>query len=184
MTTPALIFDRGLMRRRLGRVAASGKADDFLVARAACELCERLSAVRRAFSVILDCGTPTPRLALSLADQLQPQLLVRIAPHMETAGPKILLSLIGDEENLPLAPERFDLAVSALSLQNLNDLPGALLQLRRTLKPDGLFLGCLLGGATLNELRTALAAAETEFSGGVSPIFLWPMSSLKDIEGG
>jgi SAM-dependent methyltransferase len=182
MTTPVLIFDRGLARHRLARAAASGKADDFLLARAAEELCERISAVKRTFSAILDCGTPSPRLALCLSEQLRPRLLVRMAPFLEAAGPKTLLSLIGDEENLPFGQERFELAVSALALQNLNDLPGALLQLRRALKPDGLFLGCLLGGATLNELRKALAAAEAEFWGGVSPR-VSPFADVRDLGG-
>jgi SAM-dependent methyltransferase len=182
MTTPMLIFDRALVRRRLARAAASGKADGFLLDWAADELCERLSAVKRTFSEILDCGTPSPRLALCLADQFQPRLLVRMATFLEPAGPKHLLSLVGDEENLPLAPERFELAVSALSLQNLNDLPGALLQLRRALRPDGLFLGCLLGGATLSELRKALAAAEAEFCGGVSPR-VSPFADVRDLGG-
>jgi SAM-dependent methyltransferase len=105
-----------------------------------------------------------------------------MAPFLEAAGPKTLLSLIGDEENLPFGQERFELAVSALALQNLNDLPGALLQLRRALKPDGLFLGCLLGGATLNELRKALAAAEAEFWGGVSPR-VSPFADVRDLGG-
>lgn len=178
-TSPVLIFDRALGRRRLARAAASGKAEDFLLARAADELCERLAAVKRTFAAILDCGTPSARLALSLAGQLRPRLLVRMAPLKETC-PRTLLSLVGDEENLALAPERFDLAVCALSLQNLNDLPGALLQLRRVLKPDGLFLGCLLGGATLTELRKALEAAEAELCGGVSPRVA-PFADVRDL---
>jgi SAM-dependent methyltransferase len=93
-----------------------------------------------------------------------------------------LLRLIGDEENLPLAQESFELAVTALSLQNLNDLPGALLQLRRVLRPDGLFLGCLLGGTSLQELRTALAAAETEMCGGISPRVA-PFADVRDMGG-
>jgi len=83
---------------------------------------------------------------------------------------------------LQLAPECFDLAVSALSLQNLNDLPGALVQLRRVLKPDGLFLGCLLGGQSLHELRTALAVAETEIYGGISPRVA-PFADVRDMGG-
>jgi SAM-dependent methyltransferase len=107
--------------------------------------------------------------------------LVRMAPLVETVG-DVTLRLVGDEENLPFAPESFDLAVSALSLQSLNDLPGALLQIRRALKPDGLFLGCLLGGRTLQELRTALAVAETEMSGGISPRIA-PFADVRDMGG-
>jgi hypothetical protein len=59
--------------------------------------------------------------------------------------------------------------VSLLALQSVNDLPGSLLQIRRVLKPDGLFLGCLLGGSTLTELRQAFTQAEAEIEGGASP---------------
>jgi SAM-dependent methyltransferase len=105
-----------------------------------------------------------------------------MAPVAETAGDGAFLRLLGDEENLPLAPECFDLAVSALCLQNLNDLPGALVQLRRVLQPDGLFLGCLLGGQSLHELRTALAVAETEIYGGISPRVA-PFADVRDMGG-
>jgi SAM-dependent methyltransferase len=182
MTTPLLIFDRSLARCRLGRAAASGKTEDFLLARAIEDFAERLSTIKREFSDVLDAGTPSPRLSAWLADRLRPRLLVRLSPLMEIAGHKPMLRLVGDEENLPLAQERFELAVTALSLQNLNDLPGALLQLRRVLRPDGLFLGCLLGGKSLHELRTALAAAETEMYGGVSPRVA-PFADVRDMGG-
>ncbi len=90
--------------------------------------------------------------------------------------------IIGDAEALPFARAAFDLAVSALALQDVNDLPGALAQIRRALQPDGLFLGCLIGGPTLRELRAALAAAETEISGGVSPRVA-PFADLRDMGG-
>src|SRR5450631_4210915 len=181
MTTPPLIFDRGLIRRRLARSSASG-ADDFLLSLAIEEVILRLSAIKREFSAVLDSGTPSPRLAARLADRLQPRLLVRMAPLADKADDISLQRLVGDEENMPLAPECFDLAVSVLTLQHLNDLPGALVQLRRILKPDGLFLGCLLGGQSLYELRTALTVAETEIYGGVSPRVA-PFADVRDMGG-
>jgi SAM-dependent methyltransferase len=180
-TAPPFIFDRRLARRRLARAAAAG-AQEFLLFHASEEVCERLSSIKRKFSAVLDAGTPSPRLATQLADRFRPRLLVRMAPLAETAGDDPLLRFLGDEESLPLAPERFDLAVSALCLQNLNDLPGALVQLRRVLKPDGLFLGCLLGGQSLQELRTALAVAETEIYGGTSPRVA-PFADVRDMGG-
>jgi SAM-dependent methyltransferase len=182
MTAPGLIFDRSLARRRLARAAAAGKADEFLLTRAIEDFRERLSTIKREFLNVLDAGTPAPGLAAWLVNRFHPRLLVRLAPLMETASDKPLLRLIGDEENLPLAQESFELAVTALSLQNLNDLPGALLQLRRVLRPDGLFLGCLLGGTSLQELRTALAAAETEMCGGISPRVA-PFADVRDMGG-
>jgi len=77
--------------------------------------------------------------------------------------------IVADEEALPFADGTFDLVVSALALQLVNDLPGTLVQIRRALKPDGLFLAALLGGETLDELRQSFAAAESEVEGGVSP---------------
>ncbi len=180
-TAPPLIFDRRLARRRLARAVAAG-AQEILLFRASEEVCERLSSIKRKFSAVLDAGTPSPWLAARLSDRVRPHLLVRMAPLAETAGDDPLLRFLGDEESLPLAPERFDLAVSALSLQNLNDLPGALVQLRRVLKPDGLFLGCLLGGQSLQELRTALAVAETEIYGGTSPRVA-PFADVRDMGG-
>jgi SAM-dependent methyltransferase len=155
---------------------------DFLLAHAIEELTGRLAVIKREFPAILDAGTPSPQLAGLLQKRLCPRLLVRMAPLAQLAGDQPLLRLTGDEENLPLAPESFDLAVSVLSLQNLNDLPGALVQIRRSLKPDGLFLGCLLGGQTLRELRSSLAAAETEIYGGVSPRVA-PFADVRDMGG-
>jgi SAM-dependent methyltransferase len=182
MAVPLPIFDRNLARRRLARAAASGKAADFLLTRAIEDFGERLATIKREFSDILDAGTPSPQLAAWLADRFRPQLLVRLAPLIRAAGDTPLLRVVGDEENLPLVQERFELAVTALSLQNLNDLPGALLQLRQVLKPDGLFLGCLLGGTSLHELRTTLAVAETEMYGGVSPRVA-PFADVRDMGG-
>ena len=91
-------------------------------------------------------------------------------------------AVVGDEERLPFAGERFDLAVSLLALQAVNDLPGALVQIRRALKPDGLFVGCLLGGATLTELRQAFAHAEAEVEGGASPRVA-PFADVRDLGG-
>jgi SAM-dependent methyltransferase len=85
-------------------------------------------------------------------------------------------------EVLHAPPESADLAVSILDLHAINDLPGALVQIRRALKPDGLFLGALFGGATLQELRASLAAAEIETSGGVSPR-VFPFADVRDMGG-
>ena len=85
-----------------------------------------------------------------------------------------------DDETLPLAPESLDLALSALALHFANDLPGVLAQIRRALRPDGLFLAALLGGDTLTELRQSFAAAEVECEGGLSPRVL-PFADLRDL---
>lgn len=74
----------------------------------------------------------------------------------------------------------FDLAVSVFTLQAINDLPGALVQIRRALKPDGLFLGAIFGGATLRELRESFAAAEIQTTGGISPR-VSPFADVRDL---
>jgi SAM-dependent methyltransferase len=76
---------------------------------------------------------------------------------------------VADEEALPFAAGCFDLVVSALSLHWVNDLPGALVQIRRCLKPDGLFLAAMFGTGTLAELRQALVQAELEMEAGAGP---------------
>src|SRR5262249_52047801 len=82
----------------------------------------------------------------------------------------------------PLKEGAFDLITSVLSLQLVNDLPGALIQIRRALRPDGLFLGALLGGDSLIELRQAFMMAETETAGGVTPR-VFPTADVRDMGG-
>jgi SAM-dependent methyltransferase len=170
MTAP-VVFDRSLVRRRLARALRQGYAD-FLLARAVEDLDERLAPVLRDFSNVLDVGTPTPAATALL--RRRRRSVVRLAPIPERGA------ALGDEERLPFAGEHFDLAVSLLALQAVNDLPGALLQIRRVLKPDGLFVGCLLGGATLTELRQSFMAAESEIEGGASPRVA-PFADLRDL---
>jgi SAM-dependent methyltransferase len=155
MPGPA-IFDRKMLRTRQRRARLLG-AETFLIDRVAGELGERLSAVLRQFERAADVGTPTDVLRRVLA-----------------ASGKVT-SIVGadrvtiDEEALPFADGSLDLVVSALSLQFVNDLPGTLIQIRRTLKPDGLLLAAMIGGDSLAELREAFAQAEAEIEGGVSP---------------
>src|SRR6056297_4362894 len=87
---------------------------------------------------------------------------------------------IGDDDTLDLETERYDLLVHAMCLHWANDPVGQLIQARRTLKPDGLFLGIFFGGATLNELRSALAQAESDVTGGLSPRVA-PMAEIRDL---
>lgn len=136
-------------------------ADRFLLSEATGHIAERLGAVRRRFRHGLELSS-RPESTEVLAPLAQRWTRTVLSPG-EGAGP------VADEEALPFAPESFDLAVSVLSLHAVNDLPGALVQIRRSLKPDGLFLAALFGGETLYELREALAAGETAVRGGISP---------------
>ena len=164
MDAPSALFDTALARRRLARAQGLGYAG-FLVDRLAEDLDDRLGAVLRRFTSVLDLATPVPVAARMLAARYPEARHLRLAARPETGGGLI----VGDPEALPLAAGSLDLAVSLLSLHAVNDLPGTLIQLRRALRPDGLFLGCLLGGATLTELRQSFAQAESEVEGGISP---------------
>ncbi len=169
---PPRIFDRALLNRRLDRAwtrPRSGARADFLLARAALDLSERLSVVKRRFIIAADFGSPGPHGAAALAAGGPVDCVIRVAPTRASLGNGGFLRAVGDLERLPAAEGRLDLAVSLLALQTVNDLPGALVQMRRALKPDGLLLAAMIGGETLTELRQSLTIAESEVLGGASP---------------
>lgn len=172
MSDQSLVFDRTLGRSRLKR-AVAGDYPDFLLQRAAGDLEERLGAVLREFVLAADLGTPLPVTDAIIAAKAKATLRMAEA---EGAG----ADLVGDLEALPFAAGSLDLAVSLLALHGVNDLPGAFVQIKRALKPDGLFMGCLLGGRSLQELRQALLEAESETTGGVSPRVA-PFADLRDL---
>jgi SAM-dependent methyltransferase len=179
------IFDRVLLRRRRDRAAAGLGDHDFLFAEAAERLADRLDDVTRKFPLALDLGCHDGTLARILAGRGGIETLVQcdLAPAMaRAAAANGAATLAADEEALPFAHASFDLIVSVLGLHWVNDLPGALIQIRQALKPDGLFLGALLGGETLTELRTALMEAEIAEEGGVSPRVA-PFAELRDAGG-
>ena len=165
MSANPTIFDRNLLLARRRRARALGPAT-FLLDRVADEFAERLSAVLRDFALAADLGTPDDALRRALVDRVGS--IVAAAPdatRFDASFPRIA----ADEEALPFANGALDLVVSALSLQFVNDLPGVFIQIRRALKPDGLFMAAIIGGESLNELRTAFADAESDIEGGVSP---------------
>jgi SAM-dependent methyltransferase len=177
--SPDLIFDRELLAQRRGRFAASISEHDFLLRRAAEDIEMRLGAVMREFPNALNLGSHHGVLSEVLRRD------TRIA-HVVTADACLALVrqcegalLVCDEEALPFRSSSLDLVVSALTLHLLNDIPGSLIQIRRALKADGLFLGAVLGGHTLHELREALAVAEEEIDGGVSPRVA-PFADVRD----
>ena len=167
---PHEIFDRALVHWRLDRAWARADGDaDFLLSRAAGELGERLALVKRRFALAADFGSPGPHAAAAMAARGLADCVIRLAPTLASLGAGTFLGAVGDLERLPVADARLDLAVSLLALQTVNDLPGALIQIRRALKPDGLFVAALVGGDTLTELRQSLTIAESEVLGGASP---------------
>lgn len=164
-----ILFDRALLARRRARAAAAMASADFLLREVAADFADRLSLIRRDFSLAVELGGHTGLVAERLASLANIGTVVRaerVAALLAGApGP----ALVCDEELLPFAPGSLDLVVAPLSLQWINDLPGTLAQIAAALRPDGLFLAALPGGGTLGELRQALAGAEAELTGGASP---------------
>ena len=163
-----VVFDRILLRARRRRALALGPAT-FLLDRVVADLTERLALVLRRFELAADIGTPSDALQRAIREKGLAGRMIAAYALADRNPDESGWSIVADEEFLPFADGALDLAVSALSLQFVNDLPGTLLQIRRALKPDGLLLAALLGGDTLTELRQAFAAAESEIEGGVSP---------------
>jgi len=172
MTDPPRIFDRDLHRLRLDRAARRFAVAAFLKTAAAEDLAARLAAVNRFFAVAVDLGARDGAFARALASGEAAGKVGFLAQADLSAA---MLAgrpgarLVADEERLPFREASVDLIVSSLVLHWTNDLVGALIQIRRALKPDGLFLAALLGGATLTELRQALLEAEIEVTGGAGP---------------
>jgi SAM-dependent methyltransferase len=171
MPSPPRLFDRELHRRRLDRAAPRFESADFLKTRAAADLIDRLEAIVRDFPVAVDLGARDGSFARALAAS---PALERVGLLIETdlsaamLGARAGLKVRADEERLPFAEASLDLVVSSLALHWVNDLPGALIQIRRALKPDGLFLAAVFGGDTLTELREVLTQAELDMLGGAS----------------
>ncbi|MGQ0664471.1 MAG: methyltransferase domain-containing protein [Pseudomonadota bacterium] len=168
------VFDRRAVRRHRDRAAKHLSDHDFLFREVGQRLVERLELVKRRFPVALDLGAHGGTLGALLGGRggietlvqcdLSPRMAARARAALPPAAPPLVVT--GDEEWLPFGPRVFDLVLSCLSLQWVNDLPGALVQIRAALKPDGLFLGAVFGPDTLVELRRALIEAELAERGG------------------
>jgi SAM-dependent methyltransferase len=174
--TAPMIFDRANYRARRRR-AAKAQADTFLADIAVTAIAERIAAVNYRFESALDLGSR----------QAAFKELAGLAKKWTHAGPATSCGesgalVVADEEALPFSNQSFDLIVSVLSLHAVNDLPGSLRQICRTLKPNGLFMAAMFGGETLTELRQSFAQAETEIRGGVSPR-VSPFADIRDLGG-
>lgn len=179
VTEPPRIFDRALLARRRERVAADARHHDFLLSRVADDLAERLTFIKRTFPLAADIGAHHGLLSQRIRGVAGVERVIIVERSLRLLG-REGLRVVADEEALPFADASLDLAVSGLSLQLVNDLPGTLVQIRRALKPDGLLLASLLGGATLKELREAWLVAEAELTGGASPRVA-PFADVRDL---
>lgn len=181
MAETMTVFNRRALRHHRDRAVRTIGEINFLLGETAARLADRLDDIKREFPLALDLGCRGSEIADALKGRGGVETLINadLSPAMAAmarGGPP----LVCDEESLPLAPASIDLVLSNLSLHWVNDLPGALLQIRQTLKQDGLLLACMLGGDTLHELRTALYEAEMECEGCWSPR-LSPLADVRDL---
>lgn len=181
MATPEhmQLFEREAVRKHRERAATDLADHDFLFAEVADRLVERLEDVKRTFPTALDLGCHGGEVGRLLAGRGGIETLFQCDPSPRMANKARALAFAADEEFLPVKPGSLDLVMSNLSLHWANDLPGAMVQIRQALKPDGLFLATVFGERTLYELRESLMAAELEIEGGMSPR-VSPFTTVQD----
>jgi len=188
---PPQLFDSAKWQTQRDRAAPGFERHNFLKQLAASRLAERLAIVRRDFTDILDYGCHTGEMGRELHQVLasgppfrltQTDISPVFAARAEQANSFAVRTEICTDETVPEAHRGYDLIVSALYLQWMNDLPGLLAQMRRALRPDGLLLVNFAGGRTLSELRRCLSEAETQLTGGLSPRCM-PMADIRDAGG-
>ncbi len=182
MNEPHLLFDRRLLRARRDRFAPEIAAHEFLIAHVAREIAERVSLMLRSFPRALDLGAYRGLLGRKVAALPSVGEMIYAESAYELAALCPQPAIVCDEDLLPLKEASLNLVVSGLALHRVNDLPGALIQIRRALAPDGLFMAGVLGARSLIELRQSLIEAEVETEGGASPR-VSPFGDVRDYGG-
>ncbi len=168
------VFDRAAVRLHRDRAAATVAQVAPVLAEVADRLLDRLDDTTRRFTHALDLGGRGV-----VAPRLRARGIAAVSCELSPAMARLDGAVVGDPEWLPFAPDSFDLVVANLSLHLVNDLPGALVQLRTALRPDGLLLASMPALGTLAELRAALTEAESALTGGASPRVA-PFAGLPD----
>jgi NADH dehydrogenase [ubiquinone] 1 alpha subcomplex assembly factor 5 len=169
MNDEHLLFDRKLLRARRARFAHEVAGRAFLLAHVAREIAERVALMLRPFPLALDLGAYHGLLGGSVSQLPSVGATIYAESVLKLASLCPRPSLVCDEDLLPFKEASLNLIVSGLALHRVNDLPGALIQIRRALAPDGLFMAAALGAGALLELRRALLEAEAETQSGASP---------------
>ncbi|KAJ3561734.1 hypothetical protein NP233_g10014 [Leucocoprinus birnbaumii] len=190
---PYQVFDRNVksMQRDGAAIRKAGEMSrlvDYVRDEVADRMMERFLDIKRNFNTIVDLGSgPGHFTKLLEPEKVKKSIMIDSSGATLNRDPVEEFEIDierrqGDEENLLqiVSPNSQEAVVSCLSLHWVNDLPGALVQIKEALQPDGLFLGAMFGGDTLFELRTALQLAETEREGGISP-HVSPMTDTRDI---
>ncbi|ORX53049.1 S-adenosyl-L-methionine-dependent methyltransferase [Hesseltinella vesiculosa] len=190
-STPAAfqVFDRQAKKLQRDRAATDKEQSrivDYLKDEVAARVADRLLDIKREFNAVVDLGSGSGHIVkhvdsdmlnkLIMCDMSEKALYRDADQDYEVEVERMVV----DEENLPFEENSLEAVVSSLSLNWVNDLPGALIQIRRALKEDGVFIGAMFGGDTLFELRTSMQLAEVEREGGISPR-VSPMADSNDI---
>jgi NADH dehydrogenase [ubiquinone] 1 alpha subcomplex assembly factor 5 len=169
MSVP-LVFDRAQLRRQRSRAANTLAQHDFLIAKAVASLTDSLSLIRHALPRLVITGariTPDQVAAITEAARADDTVLADLSPSLLARHNG--LRVITDAEIWPFALQSLDAIVSVFDLHMLNDLPGALIQMQRSLKPNGVLLFAFPGGESLYQLRQSLMEADMQVYGGASP---------------
>lgn len=175
-----IVFDTGLIEKN--RMRAWRSRDDkaaFLLDITADELADRIAIIERHFDNAVELHGATGITARRLLETGKVGSVRRVEIDAAFADGNEPL-LVAPIEHLPLEPQSQNLVVSPLSLHLTNDTPGTLIQIRRALKPDGLFMAAIPGAGTLQELRDVLLSTEAEMSGGASPRVI-PFADVRDV---
>lgn len=179
MAGPTVVFDRQAVRRHRNRSARVGERATFLYDEIADRLVERLDDIQRQFPRVLVLGALSDRLCGPVAARAGVEHVVVSDGAEALVRYRTGMPVVADEEAIPFAAASFDLVLGGLTLHAVNDLPGALAQIRRVLVEDGLFLGACFGGETLQELRRVMLEAESEVEDGASPRVA-PFADIRD----
>ncbi len=172
---PPLLFDRRQVRHQRQRAAEHFNEFAILEPQIQKRMRDRLAGISRTFGDCLELGCAG---FSALAEDRRRTVHCDLAAGLLRSRDG--LSVVGDEELPPFGAATFDLVLSSLTLHWVNDLPGALVQIKSILRPDGLFLGALLGGDSLHELRRALTEAELELRGGAAAR-VSPFADIRDL---
>ncbi|CAG8447483.1 5182_t:CDS:10 [Dentiscutata heterogama] len=188
-TSAFIVFDRKakkLQRDRAALVTETSKQVDYLKDEVAHRLVDRLLDIKRKYDTIVDLGSGCGHIVKHMDRDISNKLVMcDMSEKMLERDKNIKYDveverIVVDEELLPFEKNSLEAVISNLSLHWVNDLPGTMIQIQKSLKPDGLFLASMFGGDTLFELRTSMQLAELEREHGVSPR-VSPMVDIRDV---
>ncbi|KAF9435705.1 hypothetical protein BGZ76_005696 [Entomortierella beljakovae] len=183
------VFDRAAKQAQKERAASNvelSRQVDYVKDEVAFRVVDRLLDIKRSFNEVVELGSGCGHIAKHVdSDMMKKLIMCDMSESMLNRDKDIEYEVpierrVVDEENLPFPENSLDCVVSSLSMHWINDLPGAMIQIQRSLKPDGVFIAGLFGGDTLYELRTSLQLAELDREGGISPR-VSPMADSRDL---